>query len=92
MAGQQSFAIFAEESREFYDSLTSVPDVVGFWEQVSYIADFGDIGGDLIREADTEIGPAKLIVGPRFLIIFDNDADGSVLIYHIRRPSFLRPR
>ena len=92
MAEQQSFAIFAEESKEFYDSLISVPDVVGFWEQVSYIADSGDVDGDLIRESDTEIGPAKLIAGPRFLIIFDNDADGSVLIYHIQSPSFLRPR
>ena len=92
MAEQQSFARFAEESGEFYDSLTSVPDVVGFWEQVSYIADSGDVDGVLIRAADTEIGPAKLIAGPHFLIVFDNDTDGSVLIYHIQRPSFLRPR
>ena len=92
MAEQQSFARFAEEPGEFYDSLTSVADVVRFWEQIYYIADFGDIDGELIREADTEIGPAKLIAGPHFLIVFDNDTDGSVLIFHIQRPSFLRPR
>ena len=40
---QRSFAEFSDTAREFYESLTDVVSVVGLWEQLAYIADYGEI-------------------------------------------------
>ena len=92
MEEQQSFVDFEDESGEFYDSLTSVADVLGFWEQVAYLDDYGEIDGRLIREYASHRGPMKVVMGPYFVIVFDNDPDGTLIIYHIQRASYLRPR
>ena len=34
----------------------------------------------------------KVILGPPFIIVFDNTLSGRMAVYHIQRPSFRRPR
>ena len=59
---------------------------------MAYIADSGEIDGDLIREYIGDGGPAKVVMGPPFIIVFDNTLSGRLLIFYIQRPSFLRLR
>ena len=92
MEEQQSFVDFEEDSGEFYDSLISVADVLAFWEQATYVAEFGEIDGRLIREYPATSGPMKVIMGPYFVIVFENAPGGTLVIYRIQRSSFLRPR
>lgn len=88
MEEQQSFADFSQTAREFYDSLTDVISVVELWEQLTYIADSGEIDGELIREYIGDDGPAKVITGPPFIIVFDNTLSHPLLVFHIQRSSF----
>lgn len=88
MEEQQTFAEFSQIAREFYDSLTDVISVLELWEQLAYIADSGGIDGELIREYIGDDGPAKVVMGPPFIIIFDNTLSGRLLVFHIQRSSF----
>ena len=92
MEEQQSFADFSQIAREFYDSLVDVVSVVELWEQLAYIADSGEIDGELIREYISDDGPVKVIMGPPFVIVFDNTLSGRLPVFYIQRSSFLRPR
>ena len=92
MEEQQSFADFSQAAGEFYDSLTDAISVLELWEQLAYIADSGEIDGEFIREYIGDDGPAKVVMGPPFIIVFDNVLSGRLLVIHIQRPSFLRPR
>ena len=89
---QRGFADFVQSARRFYESLTDVFGVVELWEQLAYIADYGEIDGELIREYISDDGPMKVIMGPPFIIVFDNTLSGRMAVYHIQRPSFRRPR
>ena len=89
---QQSFANFEDAAREFYDSLADMVSVMELWEQLAYIADSGEIDGETVREYISDIGPMKVVTGPYFIIVFDDNPDGMLDVYHIQRPSFLRPR
>ena len=88
---QQSFADFSQAAREFYDSLTDIVSVLELWERLAYIADSSEIDGELIREYVTDDGPAKVIMGPPFIIVFDNTLSGRLWVLYIQRASFLRP-
>ena len=92
MEERQSFVDFEDDSGEFYESLTSVADVLAFWDQAAYIDSFAEIDGQLIREYISQRGPMKVIMGPHFIIVFDNEPDETLVIYYIQRTSFLRPR
>ena len=92
MEEQQSFVDFEENSGEFYDSLVSVTDVLAFWEQMAYIGESGEIDGQIIREYPFHSSPMKVIMRPYFIIGFDDNPDGTLVIYRIQRPSFLPPR
>ena len=89
---QRSFAEFSDPAREFYESLTDVVSVVGLWEQLAYIADYGEIDHEMITEYISDDGFGKVIMGPLFYIIFDNAPHGRMAVYHIQRSSFRRPR
>ena len=89
---QRGFADFVQPARRFYESLTDVGGVVELWEQLAYIADYGEIDGELIREYISDGGPMKVIMGPPVIIVFDNSLSSRMAVYHIQRPSFRRPR
>lgn len=91
MEEQRSFAELSQAAREFYDSLTDIASVLRFWEQLAYVADFGEVDGDLIREYAAVDRPLKVIMGPPFIIVFDNYADGRLMVFHIQWASFRRP-
>ena len=90
MEEQQSFADFGQTAGEFCDSLTDAISVLELWEQLAYIADSGEIDGELIREYIGDDGPAKVVMGPPFVIVFDNTLSGRLLVFHIQRSSFRR--
>lgn len=90
MEEQQSFAEFSQAAREYYDSLTDVVSVVELWGQLDYIADNNEIDGELIREYFAEDGPMKVIMGPPFIIVFDNTLSDRLLVFYIQHPSYLR--
>ena len=89
---QQSFADFSQAAGTFYESLTDVASVLELWGQLAYVADSGEIDGELVREYIGDDGPVKVIMGPSFIIVFDNEPDETLVIHHIQRTSFLRPR
>ena len=90
MQEQQSFVDFSQAAREFYDSLTDIVSVVSLWEQLAHIADSGEIDDELIREYITDEGSVKVIMGPSFIIVFDNTLSGRLPVFYIQRASFLR--
>ena len=92
MEEQQSFVDFEDATRDFYESLTSVDDVLNFWEQIAYIGNSGEVDGRTIREYISHRGPMKAVMGLYFIIAFDNDPNGTLVVYHIQRSSFLRSR
>ena len=81
---------FSDEAQEFYDSLTSVDDITNIWEQLAYIADYGEADAEVILDDASGQFPAKLIYGPPFVIVFDNTVGGQVVVFTIRRPLLRR--
>lgn len=90
MLENESAFDFVNEAREFYDSLSSVDDIVGLWGQLAYIAGYGEADIELAFDDVPGHPGAKAILGPPFVIIFDNTLEGEIILLAIRRPRLRR--
>lgn len=84
----EGFVRFEGDANDFYQRINSPDEVVGLWEQLSYIADNNQVDNERIWEMLTEDDLRKVVYGPPFTIVFKNLLGGRLVVYTIRRPSF----
>ena len=81
---------FLADALDFYEALTNPQQVVEFWEQISFLHEQSDVDNETVFEISDGIGSYKVMYGPSYTIVFQDEPDGSMDIFSIGRPRFLR--
>lgn len=73
-----------------YAGIVAPAEVLTLWEHLAYLQEQSEVDNETIFNVGDGFDWYKAMYGPAFTIVFQNERDGSLSIYSIRRPLFLR--
>ena len=81
---------FFADALDFYEGLNSPQQFIDLWEQISFLHEHSTVDNETVFEISYGTESYKVMYGPFYTIVFLDEQDGSMDIFSIGRPRFLR--
>lgn len=85
MLESESTFYFIGDSRDVYDRITDLQDVIDLWTQLAFLQEQSDVDYETVFEISDGFGTYKVVYGPAYTIVFQITLGGMVEVYAIHR-------
>ena len=90
MPESESRTDFFGDALAVYESISIPEEVLTLWEHLAYLQEQSEVDNETIFDVSDGFDWYKALYGPAYTIVFQNEGDGSVSVYSIRRTPYMR--